>query len=190
DTESGRTASTSGLAASASSAVAQRSGFSREPTSHRWPLLMFAVLGLLLIGAGIIWFAMHRAPNSPVELSQRRLTSNSFDLPIMGAVIYPDGKYLAYGNQSGIHIKLIETGETQTIPPPERLKVSNASWARVSWFLDGTKLVAGGFEPEPRASIWTVSVLAGNARELRDDAFAGPVSPDGSHIALMVNANY
>jgi Tol biopolymer transport system component len=155
---------------------------------RRWPLVIAGTLATALVALALAWFARHRAVPPP-ELKQRRLTDNSSDNPVEGAAISPDGRYLAYGDNSGIHIKLIETGETQTIRRPPRLKGSNASWAPVSWFPDATKLVAGGTEPGPHPSIWVVSVLSGSARELRDGAFAGPVSPDGSQIAFTAGAS-
>jgi Tol biopolymer transport system component len=160
----------------------------RRGRRRRWPLVIAGTLATALVALALVWFARHRAV-APPELKQRRLTDNSSDNPVQGAAISPDGKYLAYGDNSGIHIKLIETAETQTIRRPPRLKESNASWAPVSWFPDGTRLIAGGTEPGPHPSIWVVSVLSGSIRELRDNAFAGPVSPDGSQIAFTAGAN-
>ena len=51
-------------------------------------------------------------------LKQRQLAVNSSQKPATGA-ISPDSKYLAYRDQNGIYVKLIETGETQTIPEPD-----------------------------------------------------------------------
>ena len=42
--------------------------------------------------------------------------------------ISPDGKYLAYTDRMGIHLKLIETGEMQTIPQPEEFKRNWVDW--------------------------------------------------------------
>src|SRR5205823_13315606 len=125
-------------------------------------------------------FAMRRAPVAPAELKQRKLTTNPTDNPLWSLAISPDGKYIAYGDRSAIRIKLIETGETHTIPPP--LGVSkNALWVPMAWFPDGTKLLVGAFE-SGHTSGWTVSVLSGTARMLRDNAGVGSVSPKDSRI--------
>ena len=52
-------------------------------------------------------------------LKQRQLAVNSSQKPATGGAISPDSKYLAYTDQNGIYVKLIETGETQTIPEPD-----------------------------------------------------------------------
>ena len=50
---------------------------------------------------------------------------------MIGGAISPDGKYLAYSDLKGMHIKLIETGETRAVPQPEALKDQNVEWALV-----------------------------------------------------------
>jgi eukaryotic-like serine/threonine-protein kinase len=185
----------SGQDAMAVPGVAASSGQTETPRPdpwlrRGWPLALSSVLALILIGLGLLWLIKQRAPTSLAELKQRRLTSNSSENPVQGAAISNDGKYVAYGDQSGIHIKLIETGEMQTISPPVRLKANNASWAPVSWFPDGSRLIAAGSEHGQHPSVWVVSVLSGTSRELREDAFAGPVSPDGSQIAFTASFSF
>ena len=151
----------------------------------RWrPLMLSAVVGMLLIGSSVAWFAVRRAPTAEAGLMQRRLTANASDNFVTGEVISPDGKYVAYGDQSGVHIKLIETGETQTIPPPANIKLGRAYWWPSAWFPDGTRLLATAFEPGRPASLWTVSILGGTPRELRDNAGVSMTSPDGLRIAF------
>ena len=49
--------------------------------------------------------------------------------------------YLAYADLSGIHIKLIETGETRTVPQPETLKGAQVNWGiATNWVRDGSML--------------------------------------------------
>lgn len=151
---------------------------------RRRPLVLSAVMGMLVIGSGIAWFALRRAPTAEAELKQRRLTANASDNFVSGAVISADGKYVAYGDQSGLHIKVIETGETQTIPPPANIKLGSSYWWPSAWFPDGTKLLATAFQPGRQASLWAVSILGGTPRELRDNAGAPMISPDGSRIAF------
>jgi hypothetical protein len=52
-------------------------------------------------------------------MAERQVTTNPAEDPVWYATISPDGKYLAYGDYSGIHPRLIDTGETRTIPVPE-----------------------------------------------------------------------
>ena len=88
---------------------------------RRWIPVALAVLGAalltLLAGARRGWFtpSFNRLP----ELIQRQLTANPTDVdPVFRAAISPDGKYLAYTNLSGVHLLLIDRGETRTLPVP------------------------------------------------------------------------
>ena len=193
DRESGRTAAMGAVAATSSAGAAPGVESARELRVERKgrPLVLSAVLGLLLIGIVIAWFAARRAPTAPAELRQRRLTANANDNPVIDAVISPEGKYVAYGDQSGVHIKLIDTGETQTVPLPAKLKAAGVYWSPSSWFPDETKLLATASEPTGmHASLWTVSILGVAPRELRDNAAGARVSPDGSRIAFVSGISF
>jgi eukaryotic-like serine/threonine-protein kinase len=176
------------------------------------PLVLAVLLTLLLIAGGIFWFR-GRPPSAHHELSQRQLTANSTENAVESGAISPDGKYLAYTDRKGIHLKLIETGESQTIPQPVALKNSRVDWSIGAWVPDGTRFLVnayqpgGGHQPGRRrengrgwlflsnayqpgglaSSIWSVSVLGGEPRKVRDDAWAWSVSPDGSLLAFTTN---
>jgi len=56
---------------------------------------------------------------------------------------------------------------------------------KLSWFRDGTKLLASGPAGlEERKGIWAISVVGGTIRKLRDDAWGASPSPDGSRVAF------
>ena len=57
-------------------------------------------------------------------MKQRQLTTNSSENAVTGGAISPDGRYLAYADLDGIHVKLIETGETRNVPQPEEFQRS------------------------------------------------------------------
>src|SRR5205823_4151264 len=131
----------------------------------------------------------HRATAPRPEPKPRRLTANPAGNPAMDARISPDGKYLAYDDQAGIHLQLIDTGETRTVPEPQGLGYRVTGWSPVGWFPDGTKLLAQvtslGAE---RTSVWVISMLGGAPHEIREGALAWGVSPDGSLIAFTSNS--
>jgi Tol biopolymer transport system component len=127
-------------------------------------------------------------------LKQRQLTSNSFENPV-GGTISPDGKYLAYADRVGIHIKLIDTGETRTILQPDELKGKRVDWDVNAWFPDGTRFLVDSHPPgidaaewtSQGSSVWIVSMLGGPPRKLRDEAYADSISRDGSTISFDTN---
>ena len=92
----------------------------------------------------------------------------------------------------GMHIKLIEGGETRTILRPDELKSTWVDWEIGPWFPDGTRFLVNTHPPGGDASnwtsegtsIWIVSMLGGPPRKLRDEAYAESISPDGSTIAF------
>lgn len=153
----------------------------------RWPLSLAAVFALLLVAGTLFWFARPQPSPAP-EMKLHQLTANSSENPVETGAISPDGKYLAYTDLQGIHIKLIETGETQTIPQLESFEGSRAEWGIACWFPDSTRFLANLNLPRGQhPSIWTVSVLGGTPRKLRDEAEAWSISRDGSLIAFATN---
>jgi eukaryotic-like serine/threonine-protein kinase len=154
----------------------------------QWTPLVAAVFILLLVAGAVFW-VRSREFASLVELKQRQLTANSSENPVGGAKISPDGKYLAYTDLNGLHLKLLQTGEIRDIPA-----VANGSHVELEigpWFPDGTRLLLNlrenANQASGRYSIWTLTILGGAPRKLRDDALAWSISPDGSLVAFTTN---
>jgi eukaryotic-like serine/threonine-protein kinase len=133
--------------------------------------------------AGLAWHLLRRPPKPSAELTQKRLTFNSSENAVQSDAISPDGKYLAYSDPAGIHVKLLSTNEERLIPRPAGAPAS-AYWDVASWFPDGTQLLADAREAGGQKSMWTVSVLGQSPGELRQGASGFEVSPDGTHIAF------
>jgi len=152
-----------------------------------WRRLLGAGIFTLLLVAGTVWFTSHR-PITPLELKQRQLTANSSENAVMGGSISPDGKYLAYSDLQGIHIKLLQTGETANIPQPDGLKGKQVNWQITpTWAGRGTSFIVNAKPHGERPSIWTVSAMGGPPRKLRDDGLAYTVSRDGTWVAFGAN---
>jgi eukaryotic-like serine/threonine-protein kinase len=90
----------------------------------RWQLVVGAA-GLAVLFAGILlsfrerWFVQHPSA-AEVQVTARQITANPFENPVVRGAISPDGRYFVYTDLSGLHLRLIETGETFAIAPPNQ----------------------------------------------------------------------
>ena len=139
---------------------------------------------LLLVGVSAWRLATHHAPASKLPLNQRQLTANPAGHGVNGAALSPDGKYLAYSDDAGLHIKLVETGEMRTLPLPAEAISTHATWLPAAWFPDGTRLLTNLEIAGKPPSIWILSLIGDAPRKFRDDAFAQSISPDGAKIVF------
>ena len=186
DTTSGRSV-VPGSAAAAASQVRASGATPLAATGlraiPRW--LTFGGATVILATALLTaWWTTHR-PEEARQLKQRRLTANPVDLPVESAAISPDGKYLGYSDEEGIHLQLVATGEMQNVPPPLGIKAGEAYWLSDSWYPDSTRFTAALAVPGRPFSLWSVPLLGGVPQRLIEDFHAGAgVSPDGSSIAF------
>ena len=156
----------------------------------RWAVGATAVFLLVLVGA-IFWFTKHQPSSTQTlpDLKLRQITINSSENSVTGGAISPDGEHLAYTDTRGMHIKLIGSDETHTVPQPEALQNQSVNWEISAWFPDSKRFLANArpANESQTSSVWIVSVLGGPPRKVRDNAFAWSVSPDGSSIAFGTN---
>jgi Tol biopolymer transport system component len=147
----------------------------------RWVEVLAGAVGAVLLLAVVGWYLWGRVEWRRPELKQFQLTSNSFETPATtAAVISPDGKYLAYADETGINLRRIGTGETHVLSSSAGSRIS-----RLSWFPEGTTLLASGADAKANvSSIWSISILGGAPHRLREDAGGASASPDGSRIAF------
>jgi DNA-binding winged helix-turn-helix (wHTH) protein/Tol biopolymer transport system component len=189
--------------------VPRRKPILRKPLA--WALIAVACVAVVVLG---LWRVSRRAPPASREQQLTQLTANSFENPVTSSAISPDGKYLAFiDNEMKMRVRLLDTGETQTIPQPESLKDASVDWSIAGWFPDSTRFIANvrkrddltmfpdryrflvNYRPDGPienpanrpASVWIISVLGRTAQKLRDDAYAYSVSPDASWIAFGTN---
>ena len=140
--------------------------------------IAFVWVAAFLIVAALVsvirWY-----PSSATNAKEQKLTSNSSENNVNSAAISPDGKHLAYADNTGVYVKLIRTGETHAVTLP-----SNFSAHVDDWFPDGFHLLVTRTDPGGRTSLWNISILGGSPRLLADDASGGSTSPDGDRIAF------
>jgi serine/threonine protein kinase/Tol biopolymer transport system component len=162
-------------------------GGAKPPLRRR---LAIALAGAVVIVAAVLAYWLTRPPAPPPELKERRLTANASENPVNEGAISPDGKYLAYSDQTGMHLKLIQTGQILNIPQPEGRAPELDSWWPNGWFPDSTKFIAAGVESGQSTSGWAISVMGGPPHKLRDDADVWSVSPDGNLIAFGTGTSF
>ena len=149
-------------------------------------------IAVVLIASAIFWFAMRQPKSSGglPDVKLTRLTDNAPENPVTGASISPNGEFLAYIDDQGMHLKTIGTDEVRSLPLPET--PTKVNWEIVNtWFPDSKKFLVNSHPADENqgqwsaqtSSIWLVSVLGGPPRKVRDQANAWSVSPDGSWIA-------
>jgi hypothetical protein len=95
-----------------------------------------------------VWF-WRRAilPPAVPELKQRRLTTSLSDDPVRSVAISRDGRFLAYADLEGLHVRIIDSGETRDVPQPKELAGSPVCWRVVAWFPGGTSFIANSTLP-------------------------------------------
>jgi serine/threonine protein kinase len=153
-----------------------------------------ASLGILVLvgGAAMYWGLMHSPSAPPVarEFKLRQLTTNSAENHLLNGAISPDGKYLAYTDLKGLHLKRLDDDETRAVAL--RGQTVEAFNDYPAWFPDSMSFLvntisrSGNFkEHTPSDSIiWRIFVAGSEPRKLRENAFAWGVSPDGFQIAF------
>ena len=165
--------------------------------TRRW-VTAAAGVAVLFVASAAFWFAKRQLQSSAAlpQLKLQQLTSSTSENAVDNGAISPDGKYLAYADRVGMHIKRLETGETQNIPQPDEVKNNWVSWEINAWLPDGTRFLANAYRHRgdttyrnsQGTSAWIVSVSGGPPHKLRDEAVTDSVSPDGSLVAFETNA--
>lgn len=91
------------------------------PRGRAAMMIGVAVVVIAAIAAGAYFggFLGHKGPYSQADLKPQVLTSNSSEDPVALASMSPDGKYLLFADLEGLHLRLMTTGDTQTLPTPD-----------------------------------------------------------------------
>jgi serine/threonine protein kinase len=91
--------------------------------ARKWPLIAAGAVAAVLVCVLVFgyfagWFS-HPQPYSQADLKPQQLTANSSEDPVAVSSVSPDGKYLLYADLEGLHLRLISSGETQSLPIPD-----------------------------------------------------------------------
>ena len=167
------------------------------PAGNRTRYLIAAISAAVLVILGVLGLR-YFVTATPHLIVEKRITSNPEEAPVIGAVISPDGKYLAYSDPTGIYFRQIDTGEIHALAVPP-----GGGWVPTSWYPDSTHLLVSlhtlSFGPERLSPeryssgvatrVWRVSILGGTPQPVIDDAIMGVASPDGNRIAFFRGGN-
>jgi serine/threonine protein kinase len=197
DTESGRRSPgpITGATPAATASGTWQGEVAARKTPARWRRMWIAGGAAVALLAGVcVWrlAITHNDPLSRPPISLHQLTANPEGHGATQAAVSPDSRYLAYSDDSGLHVKLLETGDTKTVPLPQEVASTQASthatahatWLPVAWFPDGSRLLANLEVAGRPPSIWILSLIGYPPRKFRDDGYAHSVSPNGERIVF------
>jgi serine/threonine protein kinase len=164
-------------------------------TRDRWLVAVFGVITLCAVAAG--FWLVSRPSQPPADLKLTQLTFSSAENRVLGGTISPDGTYLAYNDQKGVHVKRIGSDDAVSFLQPDELKSKDIAWEILpqAWFPDNARFLANahpqsedlGEWTSKTTSIWAFSVTGGVPLKVRDNAVGFSVSPDGSMISFGQN---
>jgi eukaryotic-like serine/threonine-protein kinase len=90
------------------------------PNLHSKRTAVMTTIAILAFAAAIVlWRLSVPAHPGARMLMQRSITANPPENPVYAAAISPDGRYLAYADFTGVFVRLLETGETHSLPLPQ-----------------------------------------------------------------------
>jgi serine/threonine protein kinase/Tol biopolymer transport system component len=167
-----------------------------EPkTRERLWAMVAAVFVVLAISGAAFWFFKSGPRAALPEIKWRQLTTNSTEFAVGNGAISPDGKYLAYPDSLGIHLKQLETGEVQTVVQGSEIKGRGLGWVIGPWLPDSKSFLFNSYPVQGDigaltsrgTSIWIVSLSGGPPHKLRDESTVDSVSPDGTLVAFETN---
>ena len=156
----------------------------RRETS-RWSWAQWAAgaaVAAVVAGAGFGGWWHARRTQAPPGMVERQITFNAPENYVSDEAISPDGKYLAYSDSSGLHLRVIASGEEHSLPEP-----AAGTLCQIGWFPDGNTLLLSTAEESVTQTVWALSIFGGNPTKLRSGiggVGADAVSPDGSQIVF------
>jgi eukaryotic-like serine/threonine-protein kinase len=102
-----------------------------RPRSRPWLWISAAVLLVIAAVTTVLFRPRHRE-RTVGELVPIRVTSNHSDVVVLRMALSPDGKYLAYSDSNGVHVRSIQTGDSRALPDTKAMIVQ---W----WTADATQ---------------------------------------------------
>ncbi len=146
--------------------------------------IAFAALACLLIA---VWWFAHSRPGSAPKGVEHQITANPVEDWVTGAAISPDGKTLAYHDQTGLYVRSVDTGEIRPVPLPDWMR---DRIVEMTWFPDNKRLMVPiytGRIDRWSADAWIVPVNGDSPRLFRREVIHASFSPDGRSVVSLGN---
>jgi Tol biopolymer transport system component len=138
---------------------------------------------MVVLGAAVAWLVRHRKGTHQAP-TERQLTANPLEDYVMTAAISPDGKYIAYDDQTGLYLRSVVSGETHAVSLPAGFSKTLGPGNGLAWFPDGENLLADVNNPAPYA-LWVIRVLGeASPQLLYRNGILPAISPDGQSVAF------
>jgi Tol biopolymer transport system component len=173
--------------AKAETEPSQEQAAPEEPTPDRADATgdrRWRVSGLWLLGSGLavaviaFWFGSWRVQPPDARsfaLQPLQLTFHSGEWSLVAQSISPDGKYLAYADETGLLVQTVLTGAEARLPLPAGV----GPIQDLAWHPDSNALFIAG-----TSGIWRTSVLRETPSQVVSGSGLMAVSPDGKWLAI------
>jgi serine/threonine protein kinase/Tol biopolymer transport system component len=151
----------------------------------RKTVLMVASVMLVLAAVGL-WWSFRNRPQPEPKVVERQITANPSEDWVSGAAVSPDGKTIAYRDQTGLYVRSVGSGETRGVSLPESFRDRTVF---LTWFPDGKRLLAPVFNEASymwSPDLWSISTVGDAApRLVYERAAEGSFSPDGQWLIFL-----
>jgi hypothetical protein len=107
---------------SAEAGLAVQSAASRALVTwmrRRRAVIIAAIAICAFVTVFVLWRRSISGRPEARMLLQRSVTANPTENPVYASAISPNGRYLAYADLTGVFVRLLESGETHSLPLPE-----------------------------------------------------------------------
>lgn len=140
---------------------------------------------IVLLVAGAMGYRYLFQPIVHSDVSVRQVTTNSEELPIISGAISPDGRMIAFADETSLFVSDTAALERHALSLPPGVVPSS-----IEWFNDNMHLLVSGIDSASHeTTIWDVPVLGGKVGLLIRNGRMASLSADSQRLVFMRNGN-